>query len=43
MGTANGITIARALLWTGAYFCLALLYTAINELAETSTKGQRSP
>jgi len=39
MDTANSITIARAFLWTGAYFCLMLLYTAINELVWRNLGG----
>jgi len=39
METANSISTARALLWTGAYFCLMLLYTAINELVWKNLGG----
>jgi len=42
MDTANSISTARALLWTGAYFCLMLLYTAINELVWKNLGGELS-
>lgn len=30
MNTSNQLTIRKALLWLGGYFCVMLLYTAID-------------
>ena len=30
MNTSNHLTIGKALLWLGGYFCVMLLYTAID-------------